>query len=110
MIRTESNLHGGEPTECITESDTFERASCEAVAAAQVLGEETAVRRVGDRWHVLVSRSGLWKLTKSDPRWDDGGDCAEFEADYLSDDPMADFASDQDDWARSDEEGWFYAE
>ena len=92
-----------EPTEIYQRVSTFRSAIEESRAATKILGEQTAVRREGDLWIVLVPPGGTYLLRAMPVEGDHGSTL------NLDPEPFAkDLSSDQDDWARSEEDGWFY--
>lgn len=75
--------------------------------------ERTGVERSSKGWAVLVSRTTLLAISPHENEYADNVE------DYSSSDDdeyqkqerqslIEEFRSNQDDWARSDEEGWFY--
>ena len=96
------------PTEPFHRLSTFAAACEEARAVAEWLGEETAVHADGDIWLVLVPPGSSVRLRQEqiDQLYRDE---VALEDDDLQNKPFSeDFSSDQDDWARSEEEGWYY--
>ena len=92
-----------QPSEKYQRENTFRQASVAAREAASILGEDTAVRRDGDLWLVLVPPGAIQELER---RLVDVEYFSQYESDLEN--QTADFSSDEDDWARSEEDGWFY--
>lgn len=92
-----------EPTEPLSRHTTFSEASQQAKRAANFLRESTMVKGEGEIWLVLVPE-GTSYLVKSS--FDESNRQEFFDR---SDDPSTrDLLDDQDDWSRSQEDGWFY--
>lgn len=93
----------------------FLTASTRAKRLALQFQEFTAIARTDTGWGVLVSFDVLNALQQIDDHA-----CGDDDDDWLQDsdeddyqrevaEPLVEeFMSDQDDWARSEEEGWFY--
>lgn len=92
-----------EPTEIYQRVSTFLSAIEGAKAAAKILGAQTAVHREGDLWIVLVPPGSAYLLGAM-PVEDDSGSTFDLDPEPFTED----LSSDQDDWARSEEDGWFY--
>ena len=88
-----------EPTEVYKRESLFRKAVIEARYSAKSLGEVTAIYSEGDQWIVLVPPGGNYELAQKAPYQT---------YDSNTESVSEDFASDQDDWARSEEDGWFY--
>lgn len=90
-----------EPIEVYKRESLFRKAAIEARYSAKSLGEVTAVCAEGGQWIVLVPPGGNYELAQKTTY-------QTYEYDSNTESVSEDFASDQDDWARSDEDGWFY--
>jgi hypothetical protein len=82
----------------------FSEASRQARWLAKLIHDCTGVRRGGASWAVLAPEGTLSRLTgpfeSGDPQYADVSD--------ESAERVAEFLSNQDDWARNEQSGWFY--
>jgi hypothetical protein len=85
-------------------ANSFEAATKQARWLSRLIGGEAAVRPDGVSWAVRIPAGACAELTR--PVALRHGDYS-FEDEERAD-LTEDFSSDQDDWARSDEDGWFY--
>ncbi len=89
---------------------TFSAASNRARAIAIQHKTETSLCRSGDGWNVLVPillRDKL-RIREHDNEYDPGEYDYEYERDDERDLIVEEMMEDQESWARSDEDGWFY--
>jgi|JI6StandDraft_1071083.scaffolds.fasta_scaffold683253_1 hypothetical protein len=87
------------------QTGSFTKAAKEARWLAKVLAEDTKVCRNGSVWIVLVPSGAREQLIGPARDEHDPYD------DYLTDESALrnrEYSSDQDDWARSNSQGWFY--
>lgn len=113
----------------IEDSVSFERAAARAKIIAQAFGEEIEVVRADSGLWLLRGSNALAQAMELYRNLTDQGDADEppeaFDEPYSDDEDdhssydefelsrqelMDDIASDQEDWARSDEDGWFYGD
>lgn len=83
---------------------SFADAAKEARWLSKLIQHEAGVRREGKLWAVLAPAGAREELTGP---IESGVDDDYFVGDERAT-QIADFSSDQDDWARSDSDGWFY--
>lgn len=82
---------------------TFALAAELAKQAANILGEETVVKSTSDGWLVLLPPGGRYELSRISLAY------AASSSDVIDQEPMSvEFSSDQDDYQRSEDDGWFY--
>lgn len=84
---------------------SFKDAAREARWLSRLIRDETGVKREGKLWAVIAPVGTLEALTTRTATSNCGYEPYE---DEERDIRVADFSSDQDDWSRSDEDGWFY--
>lgn len=93
---------------------SFSEALSQAKRLAVRSGRVVPVTRVGDRWSISAlkeeHRAEGSKLLESELR---AGDYTTYDEDWADRDLdreelLEELASDQEDWARSNEEGWYY--
>jgi hypothetical protein len=84
---------------------SFEDAARQARWLTQLIKDETGVRREGKFWAVLAPIGTREEL--AGPPSSGAGQGFTDEDDERAME-IADFSSDQDDWYRSDSDGWFY--
>ncbi len=91
---------------------TFSMASSRAKSLAIRHKMETVLRRNGDGWDVLapVSPRERSAAREYDSEYDSGEDDNDYECDRERNLIADEMMEDQDAWARSDEDGWFYAD
>ena len=106
----------------IEEYVDFPAAAARARTLARDFGECVAVRRTRDGWAVLASDAVSAALDDSLAAPDEAPACApdeEYERNALGEEdyewevlrPLRkEIESDRDDWARSEEDGWFYGD
>lgn len=97
----------------IEEHRDFASASRRAKELAVRFTERTGIERSSRGWAVLASSKALSALTppEAEQATDLEDDSVAYDDDYQKDvvQPLIEeFQSDQDDWARSEEDGWFY--
>ena len=89
---------------------TFSAASNRARAIAIQHGKQTALCRSKNDWDVLVPISvrDQLRVQDHDCEYDPGEDDYEYERDDERSLIVEEMMEDQESWARSDEDGWFY--
>lgn len=104
---------------CLERHSSFVGASRRARALAMQHKKETFVRRGESGWEVFGSElpKKIQRNTDSETEYSLEEDWYGLEEDrYVGEDDgertllLEEIASDQDDWARSEEEGWYYAD
>jgi len=83
---------------------SFTDASKQARWLSRLIYCETGVRREGKLWAVLAPTGTSNELTGTL----ESGQDDDYSAGEERSTQIADFSSDQDDWSRSDSDGWFY--
>ena len=91
---------------------TFSAASARARSLAIQHKKEITLCRSEDGWEVLVpiSLGSRLSIRYQDQEYDSGEDDYEYENDDERDLVTNEMMEDQESWARSDEDGWFYAD
>lgn len=97
----------------IEEHPDFGSASRRAKELAVRFTERTGIERSSKGWAVLASSAVLSALVppETEQTADLEDDSSSYDDDYQKEvvEPLIEeFQSDQDDWARSEEDGWFY--
>lgn len=93
----------------------FVSASRRAKEIAIQFNERTGLQRCEDGWAILASNTVLTALAQSELEDNEEYDFEDCNSDFYDDherevvEPLVEeLQSDQDFWARSDEDGWFY--
>ncbi|MBX3691627.1 hypothetical protein [Dokdonella sp.] len=88
----------------------FQSASYRARALATRHRKETALRRSQTGWDVLVPTSlrDIFQAQESESEYEPGEDDYEYEHDDDRQLIAEEMIEDQENWARSDEDGWYY--
>jgi len=90
----------------------FRSASIRARSIAACHKNEIALRRSPTGWDVMVPTSlrDTFRTQESESEYDSGEDDYESERDDDRHLIAEEMSEDQESWARSDEDGWFYAD
>lgn len=95
-----------EPTEEYARFDNFRNANFESKRIASELREDTAVVRDGQQWVVLIPPGGTHELSRTRASTD-AFDLAEKDREETGM-SKEDFLGEQNAWAASREDGWYY--
>lgn len=91
------------PSEVYRELSTFSEAAKVARRAADELQEEVAVKRSAHGWLVLLPPGGRYELSRITTSTESS---VPYDPDHEQ--LVSELLSDQDDYHRADEDGWFY--